>query len=52
MMGGSSYGWMMSEAGYRWMTGGAASPGWMTGGSLPGMMMGGGTDPGKVMGSL
>jgi len=52
MMGGSSAGWMMSEAGYRWMTGGAASPGWMTGGSLPGMMMGGGTDPGKVMGSL
>ena len=52
MMGGSSAGWMMSEAGYRWMTGGAASPGWMTGGSLPGMMMGGGTDPGKVMGNL
>jgi len=52
MMGGSSAGWMMSEAGYRWMTGGAASPGWMTGGGLPGMMMGGGTDPGKVMGSL
>ena len=51
MSGGSSYGWMMSEAGYRWMTGGAASPGWMMGGSLPGMM-GGGTDPGKVMGSL
>jgi rusticyanin len=43
---------MMSEAGYRWMTGGTASPGWMTGGSLPGMMMGGGSDPGKVMGSL
>jgi rusticyanin len=52
MTGGASYGWMMSEAGYRWMTGGTASPGWMTGGSLPGMMMGGGTDPGKVMGSL
>jgi len=51
-MGGSSYGWMMSEAGYRWMIGGSASPGWMTGGVLPGMMMGGGTDPGKVMGSL
>ena len=50
MTGGSSYGWMMSEAGYRWMTGGAASPGWMMGGSLPGMM-GGGTDSGKVMGS-
>jgi rusticyanin len=52
MMGGSSYGWMMSEAGYRWMTGGTGSPGWMAGGSLPGMMMGGGSDPGKVMGSL
>ena len=52
MTGGSSYGWMMSEAGYRWMTGSTASPGWMAGGSLPGMMMGGGTDSGKVMGSL
>ena len=26
MMGGSSYGWMMSPAGYQWMTGGAAPP--------------------------
>ena len=52
MTGGSSYGWMMSEAGYRWMTGSTASPGWMAGGSLPGMMMGGGTDSGNVMGSL
>jgi rusticyanin len=59
MMGNSSsgsYGWMMSEAGYRWMTGGAGSPGWMTG-ALPGSMMGtgmmgGSTDPGKIMGSL
>jgi rusticyanin len=60
MMGGTSYGsygWMMSQAGYRWMTGvGAASPGWMTG-ALPRAMMstgmmGGSTDPGKVMGTL
>ena len=59
MMGNSSsgsYGWMMSEAGYRWMTGGAGSPGWMTG-ALPGSMMGtgmmgGSTDPGKIMGRL
>ena len=60
MMGGSSYGsygWMMSQAGYQWMTGSAtATPGWMTG-ALPaammsGGMMGGGTDPGKVMGTL
>jgi rusticyanin len=52
MGGGSSYGWMMSHAGYRWMTGGTASPGWMHGGTLPGAMMGTGTDPGKIMGSL
>jgi rusticyanin len=61
MMGGTShgsYGWMMSQAGYRWMTGsGTASPGWMAGGTLPAAMMstgmmGGGTDPGKVMGAL
>jgi rusticyanin len=67
MMGGSasygSYGWMMSQAGFRWMTGsGTASPGWMTSGTLPSAMMstgimstgmmGGGTDPGKVMGTL
>jgi hypothetical protein len=57
MMGGSSDGWMMSQAGYRWMTGnGTTSPGWMTG-ALPSAMMGacmmgGGTDPGKIMGSL
>jgi rusticyanin len=57
MMGASSNGWMMSQAGYRWMTGnGITSPGWMTG-ALPSAMMGagmmgGGTDPGKVMGSL
>jgi Sulfocyanin (SoxE) domain len=61
MMGGSSYGsygWMMGQAGYRWMTGsGTAVPGWMTSGSLPSAMMstgmmGSGTDPGKVMGTL
>lgn len=66
MMGNSSYGsygWMMSQAGYRWMTGDASSPGWMTG-ALPSAMMGTGmmgsammgtvtgTDPGKIMGSL
>lgn len=66
MMGGTSYGsyrWMMSQAGYQWMTGsGTASPGWMAGGTLPAAMMntgmmstgmtGGSTDPGKVMGTL
>jgi rusticyanin len=60
MMDGSSfgsYGWMMSPAGYRWMTGsGTAVPGWMTSGRLPSAMMStgmmGGSDPGKVMGSL
>jgi rusticyanin len=57
MGGGSSYGWMMSQAGYQWMTGGTggtAAPGWMTGGTLPGSMMGtaAGTDPGTVMGTL
>jgi hypothetical protein len=31
MMGGSSYGWMMSQAGYQWMTGGTGAPGWMRG---------------------
>jgi rusticyanin len=60
MMGGTaygSYGWMMSQAGYRWMTGsGTGTPGWMTG-ALPAAMMstgmmGGSTDPGKVMGTL
>jgi rusticyanin len=61
MMGGTaygSYGWMMSRAGYQWMTGGGtASPAWMAGGTLPAAMMstgmmGGSTDPGKVMGTL
>ena len=54
MMGGSSYGTMMSQAGYEWMTGGAGAPGWMRGGALPGFMMGGsaGTNPGTVMGTL
>lgn len=33
-MGGSSYGWMMSQAGYRWMAGGTSTPGWMRGGTL------------------
>ena len=59
MMGNSSsgsYGWMMSQAGYRWMTGGVSSPGWMTGALPPAMMgtgmMGGSTDPGTIMGRL
>lgn len=54
MMGSSSRGWMMSRAGYQWMTGSVgASPAWMAGGSLPrAMMMGAGTDPGKIMGRL
>ena len=52
MMGGSSYGWMMTEAGYQWMRGGANAPGWMSGGSLPGSMMGTGTDPGTITGRL
>jgi rusticyanin len=54
MMGGSSLGWMTSQAGYQWMTGGAGAPGWMRGGTLPASMMGGsaGTDPGTVMGTL
>lgn len=54
MMGGSSYGWMMSQAGYAWMTGGTGAPGWMRGGTLPAPMMGGsaGTSPGIVMGTL
>jgi len=61
MMGATSYGsygWMMSHAGYQWMTGsGTAAPGWMAGGTLPTAMMstgmmGGSTDPGKVMGTL
>lgn len=47
MMGGSSHGWMMSQVGYAWMTGGAGAPGWMRGGALPASMMSGadGTDP-------
>ena len=54
MGGGSAGGWMMSQAGYQWMTGGVSAPGWMTGGTLPGPMMGtsAGTDPGKIMGRL
>jgi rusticyanin len=53
MGGGSSDGWMMSQAGYQWMTGGAGAPGWMRGSTLPAGMMGtGGTDPGTVMGTL
>ena len=54
MMGGSSSGWMMSPAGYQWMTGGTGAPGWMRGQDLPAFMMGGaaGTDPGTVMGTL
>ena len=52
MMGGSSSGWMMSQAGYQWMTGGTGAPGWMRGGTLPSAMMGGSTDPGTVMGRL
>lgn len=54
MGGGSPSGWMTSQAGYQWMTGGTAAPGWMHGGTLPGSMMGtaAGTDPGTVMGTL
>jgi uncharacterized cupredoxin-like copper-binding protein len=54
MMGGSSYGWMMSQAGYEWMTGSTDMPGWMRGGSLPGSMMSGAVraDPGTTMGTL
>lgn len=44
--------WMMSPAGYRWMTGGTVAPGWLRGRALPGFMMGAGTDPGKIMGRL
>jgi rusticyanin len=52
MMGGSSSGWMMSPAGYQWMTGGTGAPGWMSGGTLPTPMMGASTDPGTIMGRL
>ena len=54
MGGGPAGGWMMSQAGYQWMTGGTGAPGWMRGGTLPGSMMGTsiGTDPGTVMGTL
>ena len=52
MGGGTGPGWMMSQAGYRWMTGGTGAPGWMRGGALPGAMMGSGGDPGTVMGRL
>jgi rusticyanin len=52
MMGGSSYGWMMSETGYRWVMGGPDAPAWMRGSALPGVMMGTSSDPGQVMGAL
>ena len=59
MMGGGSRGWMMSPAGYRWMTGITGVPGWMRGGHFPAFMMGNGmmgtstsADPGKFMGRL
>ena len=52
MMGGSSSGWMMSPAGYQWMTGGTGAPGWMRGATLPAAMMAASTDPGTVMGRL
>ena len=54
MMGdGTSYGWMMSTAGYRWMMGGPGdAPAWMSGSTLPGFTMGTAGNPGKVMGEL
>jgi len=52
MMGGPSSGWMMSQAGYQWMTGGTGAPGWTRGGTLPSSIMGTSTDPGTVMGRL
>jgi rusticyanin len=59
MMGGGTRGWMMSPAGYRWMTGVTGVPGWMRGGHFPAVMMGSGmmgtgtsADPGKFMGRL
>jgi rusticyanin len=57
MMGGGSHRWMMSPAGYRWMTGAHGVPGWMRGGHFPAFMMGSGmmggsSDPGKLMGRL
>jgi rusticyanin len=52
MMGGSSYSWMMSETGYRWVMGGPDAPAWMRGSALPGVMMGTSSDPGQVMGAL
>ena len=59
MMGGGARGWMMSPAGYRWMTGITGVPGWMRGGHFPAFMMGSGmmgtgtsADPGKFMGRL
>ena len=59
MMGGGARGWMMSPAGYRWMTGSTDVPGWMRGGHFPAYMMGSGmmgtgtsADPGKFMGRL
>jgi rusticyanin len=52
MSGGSAPGWMMSQAGYQWMTGGTSAPGWMRGSTLPASMMGSGGDMGTVMGKL
>jgi rusticyanin len=59
MMGGGARSWMMSPAGYRWMTGLNGVPGWMRGGHFPAVMMGSGmmgtgtsADPGKFMGRL
>lgn len=50
---GSSYGWMMSQAGYQWMTGGTSSPGVS---ATPGLMptayrlVAGGSGTGKSLG--
>ena len=57
MMGGGSHNWMMSPAGYRWMTGVTGVPGWMRGGRFPAFMMGDGmmgtsADPGRFMGRI
>jgi rusticyanin len=53
MMGSTpSRSWMMSDSGYRWMTGGADAPSWMRGRALPGYMMGTRENAGTVMGAL
>lgn len=54
MMSGPAASWMMTQAGYQWMTGGARAPGWMRGGPLPGFMMGRSPaiTPGTVIGAL